>query len=171
MKKEEKYEVMKLVKDALEAAGKGPQKEYSKVMGRSFMIEFRILKYLANFRARYAKKKEIVRDRAASVLNRSVVMKTDGATKDDDYINQRGNIELAIDNYSGVGDINKCKLNAQKLPYNKYFMMFIDDIICWKKKVGAANNEGKVFLMNIEAIGSEKDVYFYFVISHSLLAH
>lgn len=155
---------MRQAKEALEKT-KTTEKGYGNLLARSFMIEFRILRYLANFRARYAKKKEVVRDRASSVLNRSVIMKTEGATKDDDHINVRGNLDLYINNFTSQGDINKCKAGAPKLAYNKYFFSFIDDIICWKKKSGAPSNEGKVFLVNIEEIGSEKDVYFFFVFS------
>ena len=141
------------------------KKELGKMLTKSLMTEYRIMKYVANFRVRYANKLAVQRDRASSVLQKERILAAGkGVETEDEMMNQRGNLELATESYSNTADIAKIRQNASKLNYQKLYFLFFDDIIAWKKKNTTQAVDGKIFLVSIEEVKVEGTVFFLFVI-------
>lgn len=162
--KEEKIAVMKAI-DNQGALIKGAQrKEMGKLITKSVMMEFKISKFVHDFRNRYERKKKDIEMKKQMALKEEVLAgPSDHAETVEGCMSVRGNMEFKLRTYENKTVLERVKSKGETNTLDKFYFCFFDDILAWKQKSNSTKVEGKVFLVSIEEIGPERDKFFYFV--------
>ena len=140
------------------------KKGLSSIISKNLMIEFRITKFVNNFKIRYERKKKGIHERMQIALHEEVLNRTSGETDTvESCMSIRGNIDFKLRAYESKVVLDRVKSKCEANSFDKFYFCFFDDILAWKQKSNSSKVEGKVFLISIEEIGVEKENFFYFV--------
>jgi hypothetical protein len=164
MDKPAKVSIMEIIDREIAAIKLAEKKGNGKTIINKFVLVHRVQQVFRKFKARYANRQvELQRQMEIALLEETMRINSSGGPTEEEMMSVRATLDLCIDQYNNPADVSKLKQKANSLNYEKLFICFFDDIIAWKKKPTASSVEGKVFLINIQEIGTEKDAYFYFV--------
>lgn len=164
MPKEEKVAVMAAIENQSKLIKGAQRKEMGKMMTKSVMMEFKISKFVQDFKTRYEKKKQDIEIKKNIQLKEEILK---GPGDNDDSVEGcmaiRGNLEFKLRANESKVVLDRVKSKGETNTLDKFYFCFYDDILAWKEKSTSLKVEGKVFLATIDEIGPERDKFFYFV--------
>jgi len=163
LSREEKDIVFNVLEKEKEVIDKLQRKNMENKITLGFLTKFRITRFVKKFKERYAKRKEQQKQEEkeyAKIAKQALVLDDERRLDlEEEIANLKGNLDLAIKELKAPELIAKYKNKIDKLPYQKYFICFSEDILCWKTKSSSNKIEGRVYISNIENITVERDVY------------
>lgn len=164
MDKPTKVGIMEAIEKEVAAIKLAERKGNGRLLMIKFMLAYRVQQIFRKFKVRYAKKQEglqMMMEKA--LLEETMKINLNGGPSEEEMMAVRATLDLCIEQYNNPADVSKMKQKANNLSYQKFFVCFFDDIIAWKEKQASSSVEGKVFLVNIQEIGTEKDLFLFFV--------
>ena len=164
MDKPGKLAAMASIDEKVTAIKLAEKKGNGRLLMIKLMLAYRVQQVFRRFKVRYAKRQaDLEKQMERALLEETLKMNLGAGPTEEEMMGIRANLDLCIDNYNNPGDVARMKQKANNLSYTKFFLCFMDDIIAWKTKAAASSVEGKVFLVNIQDIGTEKDLFLHFV--------
>ena len=161
--KEEKIAIMKSIENQGQLIKGAQRKELGKLMSKSLMTEFKISRFVANFRARFEKKKKDIELRKNIALKEEILTgPSDSVDSVESCMSVRGNLEFKLRAYESKTVLDRVKSKGETNTLDKFYFCFFDDILAWKQKSNSTKVEGKAFLVSIDELGPERDKFFYF---------
>lgn len=162
--KDEKMALLDIIEKQAATIKSAERKGMGKLFTKSLMTEFRILNYVQKFRERFALKQELMLQKEKYKLNKDMLGLDEESQLEveEDLINLRGILEFASEKYKDAKELEKMKEKIHKQSYKKKFFSFLEDIISWKEKTTSKQAEGKVYLVTIEEVTAERDLYIVF---------
>lgn len=163
MSREEKIAVMTSIENQNKLVKGAQRKELGKLVGKTLNLEYKISKFVQNFKARREKKlREIEEQKQIALKEELLNGPKDGEDTVENCMSIRGNIEFKLRAYESKTVLDRVKSKGETNTLDKFYFCFYDDILAWKEKSNSTKVEGKVFLVAIEEIGPERDKFFYF---------
>lgn len=165
MVKDKKLEIMAQVEKQAESLASERKKELRRIFTANLLFEYRVTKYLAAFRLRYAKRKaekEALKNQA--LTNELFSNLSDRENTVESHTATRGYLEFKLRVFENQAVLTRVLNKGSKNTMEKLYFCFYDDILAWKDKNTSQKVKGKVFLTTIDNVLPEQDLFFYFVI-------
>ena len=162
--KEQKMAIMKAVEEQVSLNKSSQRKQMGKLVTKSLMMEYKISKFVADFRARMEKKKSDIEKKKQMAATEEIMAGIkDQSETVESYMSVRGNLEFKLRAYESKVVLDRVRSKGETNSLDKFYFCFFDDILAWKEKSNSTKVDGKAFLSSIDEIGPERDRFFYFV--------